>query len=173
MNLLSPPYILELRSVPAPVTVSPLWITQRNQFIWWRHMRHSAPEGDVLPSCMTNSQFSFGFHAGKEIKVVSIDMKQTSSAAFYSFLLSHAITPLTDSSSVSFQIHPLVWWHGFDAPLPHLWRQGHLQQPLPAQWLIRPQLREESHRGVGVWDVGHARSLQEHLCTLLFTLSDS
>lgn len=68
------------------------------------------------------------------------------------------------------QLHSLVWWHGADASVPNQGRKRHLQQPIPAEWLLHQQLGKEPDRGVRVWDGGHARSLQEHLCTLLFPL---
>lgn len=71
------------------------------------------------------------------------------------------------------QLHPLVRRHGPDASLPHLRRQRHLQQPLPAEHLLRHKLGKEPHLGVRVRHVSDARSLQEHLCALLFALSGS
>lgn len=71
------------------------------------------------------------------------------------------------------QLHPLVRRHGPDASLPHLQRRRHLQQPLPAEHLLRIKLGEEPHRGVGVRHLSDARSLQEHLCAFLFALPDS
>lgn len=71
------------------------------------------------------------------------------------------------------QLHPLVRRHGPDASLPHLRRPSHLQQPLPAEHLLRHKLGEEPHPSVRVWHDGHARPLQEHLCAFLFALSDS